>query len=245
MQCLHIFLILCKGTKKPKKMCRFFCFFLYLCRKIIDKAKKMTEINDYRKELKSKIINYAMGEFYKRGIRAVKMDEISRGLHVSKRTVYEIFGDKEELLLAGLKLKSQDMRSKMEEYARSGSHNVVDMLGYFYRLQLEVNRQVGEAFYEEIHRMPRVVEYLKDDHEKEHEDRTRFLEAGVREGLFRPDINYPVTLELMHIALKEIMHQQFYKKCSMQEIFDNFMLVVIRGICTERGLVLLNKALEQ
>ncbi len=48
----------------------------------------MSEINDYRKELKSRIIDYAMDEFYKRGIKAVKMDEISQGLHVSKRTVY-------------------------------------------------------------------------------------------------------------------------------------------------------------
>ena len=184
-----------------------------------------------------------MGEFYKRGIRAVKMDEISQGLHVSKRTVYEIFGDKEELLLAGLKLKSEEMRRKMEEYARSGNHNVVDILGYFYKQQIEVNGLVGVAFYEEINRLPRVMEYLKQDHEHEHEDRVRFLEAGVKEGLFRSDIDYKVTLELMHIALREIMHQQFYKKCGMQGIFDNFMLVVIRGICTERGLVLLNKAL--
>ena len=212
-------------------------------RKNLDKVKKMAEINDYRKELKSRIIEYAMGEFYKRGIRAVKMDEISQGLHVSKRTVYEIFGDKEELLLAGLKLKSEEMRRKMEEYARSGNHNVVDILGYFYKQQIEVNGLVGVAFYEEINRLPRVMEYLKQDHEHEHEDRVRFLEAGVKEGLFRSDIDYKVTLELMHIALKEIMHQQFYKKCGMQGIFDNFMLVVIRGICTERGLVLLNKAL--
>ena len=74
----------------------------------------MVEINEYRKELKSRIIDYAMGEFYKRGVRAVKMDEISQGLHVSKRTVYEIFGDKEELLLAGLKIKSLEMREKLE-----------------------------------------------------------------------------------------------------------------------------------
>ena len=62
----------------------------------------MTEINQYRQELKDRIISYAMPEFYKRGVKAVKMDEISQGLHVSKRTVYEIFGDKEELLLAGM-----------------------------------------------------------------------------------------------------------------------------------------------
>lgn len=64
----------------------------------------MAEINQYRQELRNKIIDYAMAEFYKRGVKAVKMDEISRGLHVSKRTVYEIFGDKEELLLAGMKM---------------------------------------------------------------------------------------------------------------------------------------------
>ncbi len=53
----------------------------------------MAEINQYRQELKDRIISYAMPEFYKRGVKAVKMDEISQGLHVSKRTVYEIFGD--------------------------------------------------------------------------------------------------------------------------------------------------------
>lgn len=203
----------------------------------------MAEINDYRKELKSKIIEYAMGEFYKRGIRAVKMDEISQGLHVSKRTVYEIFGDKEELLLAGLKLKSEEMRRKMEEYARTGNHNVVDILGYFYKQQIEVNGMVGVAFYEEINRLPRVMQYLKEDHEHEYEDRVRFLEAGVKEGLFRPDIDYKLTMELMHVSLREIMHLQLYKAYTMQGIFDNFLLVLIRGLCTERGLVLLNKAL--
>ena len=94
----------------------------------------MVEINEYRKELKSRIIDYAMGEFYKRGVRAVKMDEISQGLHVSKRTVYEIFGDKEELLLAGLKIKSLEMREKLETYSCNVAHNVVDIIGYFYKL---------------------------------------------------------------------------------------------------------------
>ena len=73
----------------------------------------MSEINDYRKELKSRIIDYAMDEFFKPGIKAVKMDEISQGLHVSKRTVYEIFSDKEELLLAGLKARDEQMRKQL------------------------------------------------------------------------------------------------------------------------------------
>lgn len=204
----------------------------------------MVEINEYRKELKSRIIDYAMGEFYKRGVRAVKMDEISQGLHVSKRTVYEIFGDKEELLLAGLKIKSLEMREKLETYSCNVAHNVVDIIGYFYKLQMEVNRMVGVAFYEEIHRMPRVIEFFNQEHEREFADRVKFLKAGVEEGLFRQDIDYSLTMELLSASMSEIMRNQIYKKYSMQQIFDNFFLVIIRGFCTERGAALLNKVIE-
>jgi len=204
----------------------------------------MVEINEYRKELKSRIIDYAMGEFYKRGVRAVKMDEISQGLHVSKRTVYEIFGDKEELLLAGLKIKSLEMREKLETYSCNVAHNVVDIIGYFYKLQMEVNSMVGVAFYEEIHRMPRVIEFFNQEHEREFADRVNFLKAGVEEGLFRQDIDYSLTMELLSASMSEIMRNQIYKKYSMQQIFDNFFLVIIRGFCTERGAALLNKVIE-
>lgn len=204
----------------------------------------MVEINEYRKELKSRIIDYAMGEFYKRGVRAVKMDEISQGLHVSKRTVYEIFGDKEELLLAGLKIKSLEMREKLETYSCNVAHNVGDIIGYFYKLQMEVNSMVGVAFYEEIHRMPRVIEFFNQEHEREFADRVKFLKAGVEEGLFRQDIDYSLTMELLSASMSEIMRNQIYKKYSMQQIFDNFFLVIIRGFCTERGAALLNKVIE-
>lgn len=204
----------------------------------------MVEINEYRKELKSRIIDYAMGEFYKRGVRAVKMDEISQGLHVSKRIVYEIFGDKEELLLAGLKIKSLEMREKLETYSCNVAHNVVDIIGYFYKLQMEVNSMVGVAFYEEIHRMPRVIEFFKQEHEREFADRVKFLKAGVEERLFRQDIDYSLTMELLSASMSEIMRNQIYKKYSMQQIFDNFFLVIIRGFCTERGAALLNKVIE-
>jgi hypothetical protein len=70
------------------------------------------------------------------------------------------------------------------------------------------------------------------------------MEAGVEEGLFRKDLDYQVAMELIHVSMSEIMHQQLYKKYTMQQLFDNYLLIVFRGICTERGLTLLNKALN-
>ena len=199
--------------------------------------------NEYRRELKSKIIEYAMNEFYQRGVKAVKMDEISQGLHVSKRTVYEIFGDKEELLLAGIRAQNEKLRIMLDKFASQDNHNVIDIICYFYRVQMELCEQVGVKFYEEIQRMPRVMAYMKSIHEHEVEARMRFYDCGVKEGLFRSDIDYPFISNVVHITMDEIMHLQLYRKYSMQTIFDNFFMVIVRGVCTERGLELLNKGM--
>lgn len=204
----------------------------------------MTEINEYRQDLKGKIVDYAMTQFYERGIKAVKMDEISVGLHVSKRTVYEIFGDKEELLLEGLKARQEEMRRKLETYASGEGRNVIDVLGCFYRLQMERNNKVGAQFYEEIHKYPRIVEFLECSHERDRADRMRFFEVGVREGLFRKDVDYELVSMVGHAALMEIMHLQLYKRYSMQQLFDNYFMLIIRGFCTEDGYKMLNKAIS-
>ena len=47
---------------------------------------------------KERIIAQAMRMFVSQGIKSVRMDDIAQQLGVSKRTLYELFGDKESLL---------------------------------------------------------------------------------------------------------------------------------------------------
>lgn len=47
---------------------------------------------------KERIIEQAMQMFVTQGIKSVRMDDIAQQLGVSKRTLYELFGDKEGLL---------------------------------------------------------------------------------------------------------------------------------------------------
>ena len=44
------------------------------------------------------IIDRATQMFVSQGIKSVRMDDIAQSLGVSKRTLYEMFGDKEELI---------------------------------------------------------------------------------------------------------------------------------------------------
>ena len=63
-------------------------FPVYICR-----------INSDRiMDQKERIIEQAMQMFVAQGIRSVRMDDIAQQLGVSKRALYELFGDKEGLL---------------------------------------------------------------------------------------------------------------------------------------------------
>ena len=53
----------------------------------------------YKQELKEKILTSSMHEFLIHGVKSVRMDDIANSLGISKRTLYEIYSNKEELLL--------------------------------------------------------------------------------------------------------------------------------------------------
>ena len=53
----------------------------------------------YREGLRQKILDTAMGLFKQKGIKAVRMDDIATEIAISKRTLYEIYSNKEDLLL--------------------------------------------------------------------------------------------------------------------------------------------------
>lgn len=55
-------------------------------------------------ENKVKIVETALQMFNERGCRGVTMDDIAQALHMSKRTLYETFANKEELLTECLML---------------------------------------------------------------------------------------------------------------------------------------------
>lgn len=60
---------------------------------------------------KERIIEQAMHMFVSQGIKSVRMDDIAQQLGVSKRTLYELFGDKEGLLYLAMDRYFEKKRS--------------------------------------------------------------------------------------------------------------------------------------
>lgn len=88
-----------------------------------------------------------MGEFRRKGIRAVKMDDIANMLSISKRTLYEIYSNKEELLFAGVQASEQAAEARLDAYARMPGRSVMDILVEFYQMQMENLSGVNVLFF--------------------------------------------------------------------------------------------------
>ena len=94
--------------------------------------------------LRERILNTAMSSFAQHGIKAVKMDDIAQQLGISKRTLYEIYNNKELLLYEGVK---NYKRQKDEMIARimQVSPNVMDVILKFKSSVLQGTGEVPQG----------------------------------------------------------------------------------------------------
>src|SRR6185369_7288393 len=79
------------------------------------------------KDIKDRILKGAMELFMKYGVRSVSMDDIARHLSVSKKTLYQYFADKEEIVTTVAEFHLGHERNQYDSI-RSVSENAIDEL---------------------------------------------------------------------------------------------------------------------
>lgn len=200
--------------------------------------------NSYRSDLKEKILEAATPMFYQHGIRKVKMDDIAKRLRISKRTVYEIYADKEDLLLEVLQHSDEANRQKMKRLDVPGT-NVIDIIILFFKQKAEEISRINPVFFEDMQRYPKLLEFFRKRRKRQGAKTQDFIRRGIDEGYFLTDINFDLVVMVADASVQFIMSNYLYKKYNFKELLRAFMLFYIRGICTSRGVDLLDKSLKE
>lgn len=200
---------------------------------------------EYRQELRSKILNTASEQFRTKGIKAVKMDDIAGTLSISKRTMYEIYENKEQLLMETVKEDHQKFEDQMQAYLAGGKRNVIDTILAFYRLKMNALSKVTPLYYTELQRYPEVIQWMEQKHlQHEHEEQS-FFQQGIEEGYFRPDADYELLCNVSTGIMTYIMGNQLYKQYDLKEIFRNVSMLFLRGLCTQKGICEFDSQMEK
>ena len=200
----------------------------------------LRETTAYRASLRERIIERAMQDFSKNGIRAVKMDTLAKELGISKRTMYEIFEDKETLLFEGIKVYGDRKREYLQNYAEEG-HDVIDIIMEAYHMKVEEVRAVNPDFYLDLMKYPRLAQHMKEAQQKSREGFLAFMKRGVADGYFRPDVNYELVPHIFDALGQYILTNSLVQQYSVEELFSSCFLIALRGFCTDKGLHTIDK----
>lgn len=198
-------------------------------------------------EVRDRIIEEATKQFFQFGIRNVTMDEMAVTLGISKRTVYEIFKDKSELV--------QTCIGKLTEYQDrnivkvvSESSNVIEAIFVFMREGIKAMNSINPVFFKDFEKLyPALWRKLeKEALAKRLELSVKLLTAGVDQGLFRKDMNTEIVSKLFHTQMNLLADDTIFPrdKYNHAEVFRNMIINFTRGISTQRGIEIIDKILE-
>ena len=198
------------------------------------------EISAYKQGLRGKILETAMNAFGEKGIRAVKMDDVAVDLGISKRTLYELYDNKEQLLFEGVKMYNEQRQILIKEKTKNCG-NVMEILLTVYRIKVEEFRQTNPLFYADLVKYPKVARFLHQQNQYIHTEMQKFIQRGVSEGFFREDVDEALTMHLFDALGEYVMMNQLYRRYTIEDIFKNIIFVSLRGICTGKGVDALDR----
>ncbi len=195
---------------------------------------------DYRQ----KITEEAANMFRTYGIRAVTMDMLAANLGISKRTIYEVFSDKDELLKGVLKWMSEKQRVLITEFFNE-SDNVIEAIFKMLDLMTDHFHKMSPAFLMDIKRYHRAIIDNPEALEElpYYSNNSEVLIRGIKEGVFRDDIDVEITNKCMLEVAKMSNDNDIFPPNGFlsKDVIRNFYVNYLRGISTPKGLDLINR----
>ncbi|MDD3789819.1 MAG: TetR/AcrR family transcriptional regulator [Petrimonas sp.] len=197
-------------------------------------------------DIKNRIVKQAGNLYYQYGIKNTSMDELASSLGISKRTIYENFKDKEEILLYYLKQLRDERNTAFQEFLQE-SDNIIE---FFIRI-IELHQSIPYAnvkFYEDIYKYyPKIYALILEDNKQNNIFLKEFLQEGITQGFIRNDLNVDVTAFLVEESTFVYIRASYLEKppFSFPELFFSMTTSFLRGISTDKGIKIMDDYLKK
>jgi len=191
---------------------------------------------------RERIIEGAADLFKVYGMKTVTMDFLANHLGMSKRTIYEIFSDKDELLIGVLKWMANRQKVLVNKILNESENSIVAI----FRM-LEINREylqnMSPVFQADLKKFHHDVLMKKTDacEMPDYRNNQQVIEKGIKEKLFRDDVNPDLANRCLYNLGRSIMDEELYPfdLFSRRDVIRNIFINYLRGISTQKGLELI------
>lgn len=194
--------------------------------------------------VKEQIMLTAFEMFSQYGIKSVSMDDIARNMNISKRTLYELFDDKETLLMESINVNYKKMRKYLEQL-ETEQFTVLEIILLFYDEFMRRPRWFCRKYYEDLRHYPKALQKTEEEKASFHDKCIKLFTRGVKEGVFHPNVNFEIVALLAKEQIKMIRPSIAFVNHSVIEVFNTIFYTFLRGISTEKGMNILERHIRR
>jgi AcrR family transcriptional regulator len=177
--------------------------------------------------------------FIKYGIKNLTMDDVAKELGMSKKTIYNFVENKAELVKLTMQSYLEEERKQLDSILKSSKNSVdemIQMISYFFNQVREFNPSALndlQKYYPETwsiyneYRFHFMLTRITDN-----------LENGIKQGLYRNDLNADIISKIYIAGIDILINQDFFpaKKYVFIDTYKEYLNYHLRGIVSVKGL---------
>lgn len=188
--------------------------------------------------MKKEILETALKQFLKYGIREMSIQKLVAPLGISTKTVYKYFKNKEELLENALHLFHAQQYQLLANL--SEDEKAVPLFFNIWHSAIEMTYKVNKVFFQDLHyyypELGKKIEIAVSNKYKK--KFIQIVQNGIGEGVFEETIIPEVVVDSILILYAAIVREEAFKKfrISICDILSNTIVLYIKGICTLKGM---------
>lgn len=198
---------------------------------------------------KQNILEKSKELFLQHGVKTIGMDDIANALHISKKTIYQHFSSKDELVNFTLDYIYELIYGKIREISGKCATPIHEHFEIIKSVDNIIGKEIEKStFMFQVRKY--YPEYMISFRKKNYSDYRgiirKNLEKGIKQGFYRTKLDKEFIATQMLVGCKafeiDAEYQENYLDNFSQSKFDrNFLDYSIRGIVTPKGLEVLEK----
>lgn len=191
---------------------------------------------------KTVILQEAQQQFFSHGYSKVLMADLARQLGMSKKTLYQYFRGKEELLYAVMKQFLGNLQQEVERLLQEEEQDYARKADKVFHTVGQRFAQINGQLLTDIRKQaPKTWQLLQDYRTEAAFKRFRtLLEEGMRKGHIRQDTNLTLAVLLYASALEKILDPEYIRQVPqelMQEltytpsvVYEGLASIIFNGV---------------
>lgn len=218
----------------------------------ISSLKKYKLENYERKYLKEQILNIASDKFLKKGYAGVNMDDLSRELGISKKTLYENYESKKVLFKASAEMLMnkhfEAVKEIQERMTKNDEFHVLDEMSNLWDAITEHVRVFNQRFLDDVRRYsPESYQMCSRNDETKRQSFNKMFKLGKEQGFIRENMNKNIFHLMYMNSLQAIMKPEVLAELSLnsKQALKMIFEILFQGVLTEFGNDEYNKVIKK